>query len=77
MDLTNNTYKPFMKPGNRPSYIHRHSNHPPAVIKAVPNGINKRLAEISSNEDEFRKAKPVYQEALTMSGFAHTLKYDM
>ena len=76
MDLTNNTYKPFMKPGNRPLYIHKLSNHPPAVIKAVPNGINKRLTEISSNENEFLKAKPVYQEALTNSGFTHTLKYD-
>ena len=31
LDLTRNTYSPYMKPGNRPTYINIHSNHPPSV----------------------------------------------
>ena len=76
LDLSRNTYSPYMKPGNKPIYINVHSNHPPSVIKAVPHGINKRLVEISANEEEFNKAKPIYQEALRNSGYKHVLKYD-
>ena len=28
LDLTNETYKPFRKPNDNPSYIDKHSNHP-------------------------------------------------
>ena len=58
-----------------PLYIHTKSNHPPSVIKAVPEGINKRLSEISSNEDIFKRAIPEYQAALARSGYAHKLEY--
>ena len=49
---------------NRPIYINVHSNHPPSVIKAVPQRIIKQLVEISSNEKEYNKAKHMYQESL-------------
>ena len=31
-DLDNNAYKPFRKE-NKPIYIHKHSNHPPSILK--------------------------------------------
>ena len=75
-NLNSEKYEPFMKPENRPLYINTKSNHLPAVIRAVPEGVNKRLAEISSDQPTFQKAIPPYQTALKNSGYTHELKYD-
>ena len=56
-------------------YVHIHSNHPPNVIKEIPNSINARLNSISCNKQTFDEASPSYQEALQKSGHAHTLTY--
>ena len=42
-DLTNASYVPYRKLNNVPTYVHRLSNHPPAVIKQLPAGVEKRL----------------------------------
>ena len=49
-----------MKPGNIPTYIHTKSIHPPSVIKAVPEDINKRF--ISADQECFERAISVYQK---------------
>ena len=76
MDLRTGHHKPYMKPNNTPQYVHKESNHPPNIIKNIPEGINKRLSTISSNEDIFNQAAPTYQEALGKSGYAYKLKYN-
>ena len=48
-DLKNGSFKPYNKPGNIPQYVHRLSNHPPTIIKNIPEGINRRLSSISSS----------------------------
>ena len=58
-----------MKPNNTPLYVHKESNHPPNIIKNIPESINKRLSAISSNEAVFNEAAPKYQEALSKSGY--------
>ena len=63
-DLEANTYKPYNKPNNTPQYIHTMSNHPPSIIKNIPEGVNKRLSSISSSEAIFYAAAPIYQEAI-------------
>ena len=73
LDLSNENFAPYRKPNDKPLYVHVLSNHPPNVIKQIPQGINKRLARISSTEADFRKAAPVYQKALTESGYTHIL----
>ena len=75
MDMQTGEYKPYMKPNNRPLYIHKEGNHPPSIIKNIPENINKRLTAISSNEAVFKKAAPIYQEALQRSGYTYELKY--
>ena len=45
------------------------------IIKAVPEGINKRLSKISSNEEIFKRAIPEYQAALKRSGHSYQLTY--
>ena len=56
--------------------MHSRSNHPPNTIRNIPEAINKRLSEISSDEDPFNEAAPLYQEALRMSGYAYNLKFN-
>jgi hypothetical protein len=75
LDLRSGTYEPFMKDNNTPLYVHKDSNHPPSIIRNIPEGINKRLSRISSNRAVFDRAKPVYQDALNRSGYNYELKY--
>ena len=76
MDLQNDTFQPFIKPNTVPLYINCQSNHPPSVLKNIPDAINKRLSKISCNETVFNAAAPAYQEALDKSGYIHKLKFD-
>ena len=76
MDLDAETFKPFTKPNTIPRYIHSQSNHPPSIIKNLPDAINKRLSSISCNKVEFDKAAPLYQEALEKSNYEYKLEFD-
>ena len=77
LDLTTEKYrdKPYSKPTTTPLYVHSKSNHPPRIIKNIPEAINKILSEISSDEEAFKEAAPPYQEALQKSGYSYTLKF--
>ena len=69
LDLQNETYKPYSKPNNTPSYIHVSSNHPTTIIKKIPEIIGNRLNNLSCNEEDFKAAKGEYEEALKKSGY--------
>ena len=72
LNLSTAKYQPYNKPiNNVPLYVHNKSNHPPKMLENIPLAINKRLCEISSNEDSFQSAAPLYQEALSKSGYQH------
>ena len=73
LNLANGKYLPYNKPGNIPLYVNKKSNHPPHIIENIPKSINKRLSEISIDEDSFSKAAPLYQKALDDSGYNHKL----
>ena len=75
LDLTTEKYKPYSKPTTTPLYVHSKSNHPPCIIKNIPEAINKRLSEISSDADTFKEAAPPYQQALQKSSYSYTLKF--
>ena len=75
MDLRSGTYKPYTKQKNNLLYLHRDSNYPPSVIKSIPESINRRLSNISSNEAIFANAAPQYQEALKKSGYNELKNY--
>ena len=74
-NLTNESYYPYRKPNNQPLYINTKSNHPPNIIKQLPAAINRRISDISCNETEFNKAKPIYEHALRSSGYDQPLTY--
>ena len=75
-DLRSGTYRPFTKPNNVPLYVHRQSDHPPSIIKNIPDAINKRLSTNSSNEKLFNEAATTYQEALNKCGYNYKLRYE-
>ena len=75
-DLTDGSYKPYMKPNNKLSYVHQQSNHPPALLKNIPLNINKRLSNISSSKEVFDESIAPYQQALKESGYDHKLTYN-
>ena len=59
----------YTKPGNIPLYVNKRSNYPPRIIESIPKSINKRLSEISIDEQSFNEAAPLYQKALDDSGY--------
>ena len=58
-----------------PLYVHKQSNHPPSILRNIPESINKRLSEISSDKECFDKAKSTYQDALNKSGYKYNLSF--
>ena len=56
LDLETELFKPFMKPNDKPVYVHKLSNHPPGIIKNIPQSVNKRLNTISANENVFSRS---------------------
>ena len=56
-------------------YINVNSNHPAIIIKQIPVSINRRLSNLSSNEEVFLNNVQPYQEALKKSGFQDELTY--
>ena len=67
---------PYRKPNNTPLYIQSESNHPPSITKQLPSMSNRRTSNLSCNENEFNKAKPIYASALKNSGFNYSRKFE-
>ena len=65
-----------MKPGNVSQYVNQQSNHPPSILRNIPEAINRRLFNISSDKQSFDSAIPPYPEALQKSGYNYPLKYN-
>ena len=56
-------------------YIHTQSNHPPSIIKNLPAAISRRISDISCDEETFKKATPIDDDALKSSGYTESLSY--
>ncbi|KAL5019984.1 hypothetical protein ScPMuIL_002876 [Solemya velum] len=75
-NLNDGSFAPYMKPNNRPMYVHQQSNHPPLIRKNIPENINKRLSSLSSSKSAFDMSAPQYQKALEESGYSYKLQYE-
>ena len=75
LDLENEVFKPYIKPGDRPLYVSSDSNHPPSILKNIPLSINRRLSSISANREIFNAAAPLYQAELDRVGYKHKLEF--
>ena len=63
LNLTTGKYQPYNKPDNNPLYINILSNHPPNIIKNLPENISKRINTLA-DEAKFNKSKDLYNNAL-------------
>ena len=76
LNLKENNYKPYLKPGNTILYVNKHSNHPSTILKNIPENINNRLSNLASDEQQFKNTVQPYQDALTNSGYNYKLHYN-
>ena len=74
LDLSNNSYKPFIKTNQNPSYININSNHP-KNIKQVPKAVNLRICKLSANEKIFQESSKRYIDVLKNSGFKEDFRF--
>lgn len=77
LDLNTGEHQPYKKPNDDVVYIDYLSNHPPTIIKNLPPAIGKRISELSSTKDIFKKAAPTYNEALKSSGYGEAIEYNV
>ena len=63
------------KPNDKPVYIHKQSNHPPNIIKNLPDSISRRVSAISHDKEIFIQAAPLYEEALKCNDYSENLHY--
>ena len=75
LDLESGNFKPYRKPNDKPNYINIKSCHPPSTKKDLPTMVEKRLFDLSSNEELFNSEKQQYEDALKASGYNKTLNY--
>ena len=75
LNLTTGKYQPYNKPDDNPVYISILSNHPPNIIKNLPENISKRINTLSANETTFNKSKDLYNNALAEGGFKYKITF--
>ena len=76
MNISDNSYKPYVKPNNTTKYVNIQSNHPPIILNNIPDGVNHRLNIISSSKEQFDNHTKIYQEELNRCGYKHKLQYN-
>ena len=75
LNLSTGKYKPCNKPDNKPLCINVNSNHPPNIIKNLPESISQRINKLSSDKTVFNNSKKLFNDALSNSGFDHKIKF--
>ena len=75
LDLIINAYKSYEKPNDNPMYINVNFNHPPSITKQRQSSINRRLSNLSSDEEVFLNFIQPHREVLKKSGFRDELNY--
>ena len=75
LNLQEETFSPYRKPNNDPLYVDSRSNHPPSIIKHIPEAINKRISTLSSDQTSFNLSIQLIQNALRRSNYNTTLQY--
>ena len=64
LNLNDGSYRPYRKPDEETSYIHINSDHPPSIIKEIPQSIEKRLSILPSSKDIFQESAIYYEKCL-------------
>ena len=56
----------MMVPNEKTNYIHANSDHPPSIIKEIPQSIEKGLSILSSSQIIFQESAIYYKKCLKM-----------
>ena len=75
LNLNDGSFRPSHKPDDIIHYINKESNHPPNLIKHLPESNVKRLSNNSSDEKIFKEAAIYYKDTLNKVGFINKLVY--
>ena len=75
LNFRDGSYRPYRKDDSVPVYIHKDSNHPPHIKKGLVKMISRRISDLSSSEEIFNQAAPIYNQALRNSGFDEAIKF--
>ena len=75
LDLDTGLHKPYRKPTEKLTYIHRQSCHPFSTFKNLVGNISKRISDLSSNVEIFNSAAPYYNNALRAGGHPDNIEY--
>ena len=62
-------------PNDQLLYVTTSPDHPPRVIKQLPNSINRKFIENSSNKAVFDASKNEYEEVLLKSDYKSNLEF--
>ena len=69
LDLCLDTFSPYRKPNNTTTYVNSKSNHPPSILKSIPDMVNQRLCRLSKNETAYKNNAHQYLKDLKTSGY--------
>ena len=75
LNLSTGKYEPCNKPVDKPLYINVKSNHPPNIIRNIPECISRRINKLSSDKIVFNNSKELFNNALSNNGFDHKIKF--
>ena len=75
LNLVMDKYFPYRKLNNTPFYIHSESKHPLSITKQLPSLTSRCISNLSCNENEFNKAKPLCKSVLKNNGFHYSMKF--
>jgi hypothetical protein len=73
--LDKESYKPFKKSNHQILYVDKKSNHPPTVLKHIPQMVQSRLSTLSKNEQIFRGESKPFKQSLRQAGYNDDLTY--
>ena len=74
LDLKSGKHWPSL---NQEMFLRTFKWNPTILQQYWVEGINKRLSEISSDEECFDKAKPLYQDMLNKSGYNYKIQIEL
>ena len=73
--LETSQYRPFLKTWRYTPLCKCIQQPPPSILKNIPEAVNRRLSNLSSDEEMFRSVTPIFQEALNKAGYKFKLTY--
>ena len=77
LNCADGSYRPFRKENSTTEYVNKSSNHPPHIIKKIPEIVEKRLNNISSDKSIFDGSKKFYEDCLRNGGYKNVeLQYN-